>query len=337
MKFNHTETLSLFKRVYNSKLEKNDDVALTEIIKAVFGDGSMTPDPSALHQFNNLIMETANPLIKPKLQDLLAIFAQYKSANPGDTVVYKVPKTVKARFKRHAPGSDVLHVRVDDAEKVVAEGIEYSVGFTYEGSLFVEDPLGTFRQLVDDVVEAMARKLFEEAVELIKTAVETTEIPANNVLAGSDLKLKDYNKVAGRLARYGGRPVFIADTLLIDHFAEQQATVGGGNLITDSMIEGIVRDMSPTVIGRTNAVSLINPFEDKTNTKTEYPVNVGYLLASEGNTKPLAVTTFGGLKQLTDTSYQTEAVNMKVIFKADVSLLHGELVGKVTENTAVTV
>lgn len=337
MKFNEKETLSLFKRVYSNNLQKDDDVAIAEIAKAVFGDGTVTPDPSALHQFNNLIMKTANPLIKPKLQDLLSIFAEYKSARPQDTVVYKVPKTVKARFKRHAPGSDVIHVRVDNAEKVPAEGIVYALGFTYEGALFVEDPLGTFRKLVDDVVEAMARKLFEEAVELIKTAVEASEIPANNVLAGSDLKLKDYNKVAGRLARYGGRPVFIADTLLIDHFAEQQATVGGGNLITDSMIEGIVRDMSPTVIGRTNAVSLINPFEDKTNTKTEYPVNVGYLLASEGDQKPLAVTTFGGLKQTTDTSYETEIVNMKVTFKADVSLLFGELVGKVTENTAVTV
>lgn len=330
------KTSALFNRVYFSKMEENDETILKEVLNATFGKGGL-PNPALLHDFNELVVKQATVVVKPKLQDLLSIFASFKPAKEGEVVKYEVPKGVKAKFKRHGAGSAVQHVRADVGESILAQAVEYSTGFQYDTAVFQNgDPVGEFKRLVDDIAEAMARNIFEEVTAVISKAVETQDIPANNILSGANITLKDYNKVVSRLMRYGGVPVFVADTLLIDHFAEQQATVANGNLITDSMIEGIVRDLYPTKVGRSNAVSLINPFTDKTNSKTEYKVNEGYLLATDGKVKPVAVTTFGSLKQKSTADFNDERVLLKLAYSADVTLFAGELIGKVTETSAVT-
>lgn len=329
------KTLALFNRVYFEKMEENDSAKLEGIITATFGKGGL-PNPSLLHDFNELVIVQATEVVKPKLQDLLSIFAQFKQAKEGEVVKYAIPKGVKARFKRHAPGSAVQHVRADVGESVLAQAVEYSTGFQYDTSVFHNgDPVGEFKALVDDIAEAMARKIFEEVTAVVTAAIDTQDIPSNNAFSGSNVPLKKYNEIAGRLARYGGRPVFIADTLLLDHFALQQTNTP--SLISEAMIPGLVRDLSPTVIGRTNAISLINPFTDATNSKTEYKVNEGYMLATDGKTKPIAVTTFGPLKQKSVSEFDADRVLLKLSFAADVTLLYGELVGKITETSEVKI
>ena len=60
------ETKNLMLRVYNSKKiadkeQVNKDYDdIKALCNKVFGDGSVTPDPSLLHQFNNIIVQTQN-------------------------------------------------------------------------------------------------------------------------------------------------------------------------------------------------------------------------------------------------------------------------------------
>lgn len=334
---NPKETLALFGRVYNSKTEESDKQALEAIVTKVFGDGFRKPNPELLDQFNALVVEKAEQIAKPKMQNLLQLFSQYKTADFNNSVKYDIPKEVKARFRRSTFGGAIEYNRVDNGESVTAIPRDYQTGFQYETAQFAGgDVLGTFNKLVDDIVDAMMRTLFEEVMLLIQAAITSNKIPAANVLVGDNLTLDQFNKLVTTFVRKGGKsPLFIADTLLIDHIAKQQATVAGGNLITDVMVTDIVEELHPTKIGRATAMSLVNPFVDSTNTKTEYPVNVGYMLAAGGQTKPVGITWFGGLMQDSTYSFEDERVFLKVKFKADVTLLFGDLIGRITENTAV--
>lgn len=334
---NVKETLALFKRVYNSKIEDTDEQALTGIIKKVFGNGFTTPSAELLREFNSLVIQQAEEVAKPKMQNLLQLFSQYKTADFNNSVKYDIPKEVKARFRRSTFGGAIEYNRVDNAESVTAVPRDYQTGFQYETAQFAGgDVLGTFNKLVDDIADAMLRTLFEEVMQLIQAAITSNKIPAANVLVGDNLTLDQFNKLVTTFVRKGGKsPLFIADTLLIDHIAKQQATVAGGKLITDAMVSDIVEELHPTKIGRATAMSLVNPFVDSTNTKTEYPVNVGYMLAAGGQTKPVGITWFGGLMQDSTYNFEDERVFLKVKFKADVTLLFGDLIGRITENTAV--
>jgi hypothetical protein len=325
----------LFNRVYNNKMEEKDGNDISEFSKRVFGDGAFNPDPSMLHQFNNLVVQQADEIAKPLVTDMIGVLATVKTAQRDQVVKYEIPTKNKAKVRWSANGSGVDLVRVEGKKFEVAVPRSFSTGFYYEPFGMITDAVGNFKKLVDDVANAKIRLYFEQVSKLVSAAVASGDIPAANVLSGSNLTLAQYNKLASVLGRYGGRPVFVGDSLMIDFFAQQQTNTAHKDLLTDRVREDLLRELNITQIGRTDALNLVNPFITEDNNKTELPVNIGYMLAGSNIQKPFVVTEFGGLRQMTEQDIEDERIKMKLVQDADIQLIFGEAVGYVKEDAAV--
>lgn len=342
MAYSNEKIAGLMKRVYNSQMieteEQNDGVDIREYCEKVFGDGSFNPDPSLLHQFNSLVVKLADEIAKPKVTSLLKLFASTQSRKRDEIVKIEIPQEFKAKVRWSANGSGVDMTRVEGKSYEIAVPRTFSTGFYYEPLDLVTESEQNFRKLINKVADAKVDLYIKEVTKLFDSAIASGKIPANNVLTGSNLTIANYNKVASRLARYGGRPLFVADSLLIDHFAMQQATDSTfKGLLTDKVKEELLTSLNPSTIGRTTAVNLVNPFLDKANSKTELPVNIGYLFAGGVKQKPFSVVEFGGLRQMTEQDIEDERIKVKIYQDADISMIFGEAIGYVKEDTAVVI
>lgn len=332
----------LMTRVYNNKMivdEQNPELSDEEGIKALcqktFGDGSITPDPTALHSFNTVVVQVADKVAAPQIKAVMDILAAYKT-HPANVsaLTYTIPKKSKVRLVWAASGSGVDHKRVEAGKQVPLFPVTLQTGIYYEPLTKTDRCVEDFRTLVNDIADAKVRLYLEKVREIMDKAIASTKVPAKNTLVGDNLTLAGYNKLASTIARNGGRPVFTGDTLLIDYFAQQQG-VAGKELLTDTIKEELRHALCPTTVGRTTAVNLYNPFLDDKNEKVEYPVNVGYMIGSATNAKPFIIEEVGGLKQSTTTNDQDEMIKMTIKQQVAIELIYGNLIGYVKENTAV--
>lgn len=337
MRYDETKIKALFSRVLDDKTtSKEDAIDIKEYCAKVFGNGSVTPDPSMLHQFNNLIVQEADKLAKPKTSKVSDLLATFVARERGDLYQYDIPQDRKAKVVWAALGTGVDLVRVDNKKTRIATPENFQTGFSYEPLDLVKDSVENFRKLVDDVSEAKLRLYMTQISKLMQAAIASSLVPSANVKTGNNLTLADYNKVASTLQRYGGRPVFVGDTLLIDYFAQQQAGGIYKDLLTDDLRSELRTSLNPTSIGRTTAVNLVNPFLDATNSSVELPVNEGYMLAGTVKQKPFIIAEYGGLRQYTETDADIERVKMKLAQEAAVELVFGEAIGFIREDASVS-
>lgn len=340
MAYDSTKLKGLFSRVYKNEMIENEEKGLFDekdikaYVKKVFGDGSTTPDPSLLHQFNEVVVQTADEIAKPMVTEMLGYFANVQNRQRGQIVQINIPKKNKAKVVWSANGSGVDLVRVAGQDKKIAIPHTFSTGFYYEPLDLVADTVTAFQDLVNDVANAKVRLYLSEIYKLIDAAVANSDIPAANVEQGSGKTIADYNKIASVLQRYGGRPVFVADTLLIDHFAGDKASENPV-LVPDGIKEELYSALNITNIGRTTAVNLVNPFTDETNSDTELPVNKGFMFAGSVSQKPLSVVEYGGMRQFTEQDPEDERVKIKLVQEAAIEFLFGEAIG-IIEDDAIT-
>lgn len=340
MAYDSTKLKGLFSRVYKNEMIENEEKGLFDekdikaYVKKVFGDGSTTPDPSLLHQFNEVVVQTADEIAKPMVTEMLGYFANVQNRQRGQIVQINIPKKNKAKVVWSANGSGVDLLRVAGQDKKIAVPHTFSTGFYYEPLDLVADTVTAFQDLVNDVANAKVRLYLSEIYKLIDAAVANSDIPAANVEQGSGKTIADYNKIASVLQRYGGRPVFVADTLLIDHFAGDKASENPV-LVPDGIKEELYSALNITNIGRTTAVNLVNPFTDETNSDTELPVNKGFMFAGSVSQKPLSVVEYGGMRQFTEQDPEDERVKIKLVQEAAIEFLFGEAIG-IIEDDAIT-
>jgi hypothetical protein len=324
----------LFSRVYNGKMEENDGRDIQEFAKRVFGDGSFNPDPSLLHQFNNLVVQKADEIAKPIVTDMISIFADVKTAARDQIVKYEIPQKSKAKVRWSANGSGVDLVRVEGKKSEIAVPRTFSTGFYYEPFGMIQDAEASLRTLINDIANAKVRLYLDTINKLITAAVAGGDIPAANVLSATNATLVQYNKLASVLARYGGRPVFVADTLLIDHFAMKQTSDATyKELLSDKVKDELREALNITKIARTDAVNLVNPFINDANTAVELPVNTGYMFAGSVSQKPFVVVEFGGLRQMTEQDIEDERIKLKLVQDADIELIFGQAIGYVKDDS----
>ena len=339
-KVKEQEMLALFNRVYNDKMivdEKkglNDEEDIKQYCQMVFGDGTANASPEAIHQFNNLVIKQADIIAKPMISDIVGLLANTQSEKRGSVIQYDLPSKRKARFVWSANGTGVDLIRVAGQKRAHAVPQTFSTGFYYEPEDLVADSVQAYKDLVNNLAEAKVNLYLKEINKLIVAAKTSQKIPTKNIKESSNVTLADFNKIASTLARYGGRPLFIADTLLIDHIAMQQSTTDGiSNLLTDKYKIELLHDLNITTIGRADAMNLVNPFIDDANSKTELPVNVGYVLAGEGKLKPFRVVEYGAMRQTSEIDFETERVMMKVFQDAAIVLVFASTLGYIADDS----
>lgn len=333
-------------RVYNNTMIEDketgvsDELDIKEYCKKVFGDGTSTPDPSMLHQFNNVVVEQADKLAKPLAENLLGYFAEFRTARPGEIYAYTVSAKTKTKFKWSANGTGVDLVRIESGKKTVALPKGFSTGAYYEPLDMVENSVVNFRKLVDDVANAKVRLYVAQVQKLIAAAVSSGKIPTKNVLSGADTTLANFNKVASIIARVGmgGRPIFVADTLLIDYYANQQATdTTISKFLTENAKAELLNALNITNIGRTTAINLVNPFTDNTNSATELPINEGYFFSSVTGVAPFIIVEYGGMRQFTGQDPEDERIKIMIKQESAIELIYGEAIGYIRETNSTKV
>lgn len=332
--WNAQELEGLFNRVLNTaKTQEQDEMDLKKYINEVFNNGT-APSTHELHQFNNLVVKKAEEIARPKATQILGYIADYERVTNVSAYQYTIPKKHKAKLVWAANGTSVDYVRVEGTETRFAQPQRFQAGFYYEPQALVNDDVEYFRKLVGDVADAKIRLYMENISALLAAAVAAGTIPAKNVITGSNLNITQYNKLASTLQRYGGQPIFIADALLVDHFAFQLPTSTTFQpLLTEDVKGELLSDLSISRIARTVAFTLVNPFVEGTgNEVTELPVNEGYMLAGGVKEKPFKVIEFGGLTQYTDFDYNLERVEVKIFQNAAIEFVQGEAIGYVKDS-----
>lgn len=335
MSFDTLKLNAMFNRVMENKMELEDDAKAKAYLIKVFGNG--TPSQHELHQFNQVVIEQAEIIYQRKATDVLSILADVQRRPNLEIIQYRVPSQHKAKWFWSANGTSVEHTRIGTEGVRTMIPTKISTGAYYEILTLSEGDVNYFREIVNLVADAKIEMYFQQLSKLMKLAITDARIPAKNVLTGSNLTLAQYNKLVNIFVRAGqGRPVFVADSALIDHFAFQQASdTTYKELLYDELKRSLVEDLSIVQIGRSTAVDLVNPFVvGSGNTKTLLPVNEGYIFAG-GAIKPFKLVEFGGITQYTEFDSDLEQIQIKMTQNYALDFVQGELIGYVQDDSIV--
>ena len=106
---------------YDNETKKyiaTDNGYIKQLCEKVFGDGSTNPDPSMLHQFNNILVKTADNIVEPTVKEMLSALANYQTVPVTATVFYDIPLLKnRPRIMYTAVGSTADLVRIDQNEQ----------------------------------------------------------------------------------------------------------------------------------------------------------------------------------------------------------------------------
>lgn len=329
-------------RVYNNKMiietvegkEVNkDEKEISDICNRTFGQGS--PSPENLHLFNQLLVQTADVIAKPRVDALLGTLADYSNVPAGTVKVYEMPQTVEPKFQYTAKGTGVDLARIDGSvTRKLAQPESMTYGATYEITTFQADPVKAFNDAVDKLAVAKVEYFFSRVMEIMKSAVASAEIPANNTESGSNLTLTQFKSVENTMIRLtNGRPLFLADIALINKFADQIPSVQK-DLLTDEIKDMLREDLVPSRISKSVAVAFPNAWIDEKNSKVRFDVQTGFVFpgGSVGK-KPFAITEYGTKRQYSTVDPETERVNLKIVFESDITLLNARYIGAIIDDS----
>ncbi|BAO04900.1 uncharacterized protein CBO05P1_181 [Clostridium botulinum B str. Osaka05] len=344
---NFEKLIDLGKRVYNGKMieekDKEGNITLSDekdikaLCKKVFNDGSVTPDPSLLHNFNNIIVKLAEEVAQPRVTEFMNILANYQKANRGDVVLYRTQPKDKVDWAWSALGSGIDFIRISpNTKQIPAIGKPMHFGAYYEPLDMVKNSVEAFRKAVNDLADAKVELYYTKIMETIRQAVADTTIPSNQIKTGTNLPLKDYRGLEDRMIRLSGsRPILVGDFLLVNHFSDQQATDAVySKLITDKVKESLLADLNITAFSRTVAFNINNPWIDLQNTKVKFNPSEGFMFAGgTKNQSPINVTEFGQMMQDTRTTFEDERVLLKVTLEADITLISGRNIAYIKDDS----
>lgn len=336
-----SKTMGLMTRVHNNKMEFNkekgidDEKAIKALCNTVFGDGGVTPDPTTLHQFNNIVVKVADEIAQPDLESLLDYFANWETVSADTQMVeYNRPHPVGLKFKWTATGSNVALKRVEAGEVDYVKIENIQTGISYNPLTKSETCVENFRALVNDIAAAKIRLVYDKVMALIAAGVKAGgAIPEAQVVDKSGSTTADFNKVANIIARRtGGRPIFVADRVLINYFAEKVQADTPSILVND--IKDDMYNYELTNLRTADAVPLVNNFTSEDGVATEFPVNRGYLLGSSGSSrKAFEVVLAGGLVQHTENEFIHGRVKMAIRQGLGIDMLTGNAIGYIEEDS----
>lgn len=335
----------LFRRVYNNEMLVDKEI-----------DGVVYDDPKHLAmyaqslynsekyeqqakfwQFNDVIVKMAEEIARPQATEILGILADVQQVTGVSSYEYEIPVKFKSTLVWTSNGASADHVRLENRKTRVATPQKIQTGYYYEMSTLKNADVEMIRKFVNGIAKAKIDTYMNKITIIMRQAMADGRIPNKNVLTGANLTLKQYSTLAATLKRYGGRPVFFADELLISKFANAQGTeVGYSQLLTDSLRTELLRSINITQIGITNAVSFVNPFIENTgNTQVELPVNEGYMFAGDVGLKPFKIIEFDSMKQFTEVDYNLERVTVKLNQSVAIEFIQGDAVGYVKDDSVV--
>lgn len=339
------KVFELMERVYNGKMvqenkEENimgDSEAIRSLCGRIFGDGSVTPDPSALHSFNNIVTKLADKVAQPDIEQMLRHFANYTTYPAGTLAVeYRKDPEIGIKYKWTSLGSQPILKRAEAGEIETMKFSQIQTGITYQPLTNSKDCVENFRRLVNDLAGSKVRLIYEQIMGLLKAAATNSEIPQSQVLDKNNSTMQDLIKVANIVRRRGGsgsgKPLFLADQSLISYYANLIET-SSTSIMSDS-IKDAVYGLELTDLRACTALPLVNEYVDGATEKTQFPVNRGYIIPQGPKAKKVfEVATCGSMVQHTEQNPIDGWIKMVVRVSLAIDLVYGQFVGFVEEDS----
>jgi len=335
------KTMELMERVFNNKMQFDiekgidDEKAIVALCNSVFGNGSETPDPTTLHQFNNIVVKVADKIAQPDLTKMIEYFANLENVDANTQLFeYDKPQPLGLKFKWTASGSNVSLKRVEAGEKDYLKIGQIQTGISYQPLTKSESCVQNFRTLVNDIASAKIRLIYNQMMALIQAnIVGGGLIPASQIINKANSTSAEFNKVANIIARRtGGKPMFVADLVLINYYAE--LIQAGASIILVDNIKDALYNYELTNLRTADAIPMTNRFTSENGTTTDFPINRGYILGSSGNSKKaFQVVLAGGLLQHTENEFINGRVKMIIRQGLGIDLLAGNAIGYIEEDS----
>lgn len=340
------DLVNLGKRVYKDEMkvtEKDgktiyeDEELIKDICNKTFGTIEKPRNPKIgnnIELFNEFLTLTIEEIAEPSVQEILGYLADFRQVPNGTIYAVELPKTTKPKWLYTAKGTSVDMVRLDGGvTKKIATPEEITYGAYYEITTFRADPVRAFREAVNRLAEAKLNKYFELVFNAFKSAISNSEIPDNNKAEGSNLGLSDFQKVENTMIRLAkGRPLFLADSALINHFANQVVQTQT-LLLTNDVRDMLREDLVPSMISKTPCLAFPNTWIDEQNSKVRFDPSYGFMFPATTTKKPFAITEFGAVRQYSDFDDQTEQVDLKIVFSANIMLVNTREIGAIHDDT----
>lgn len=333
-------------RVFNGKARKetvsmngaeiqlDDEQAIRELCHKVFPSNGQQADPSVMWNFNTVLVQVAEQfIVKPNFDKIFSVIATTKQVDKNTTLVkYKVEKDYNIQFSMVASNSGHSLVKIGDNGEVAQIPFTIGFGVTYDPMTKTDDEIEWFQKAVKEIGRAEIVYIYNKCLEILSDA---GALPAANVVDGTNVKYADARKLADVIRRRtGGRPVLLADAIMLDSLARDMATGDAytSKLMFDGLAEELFGAYAPKNFGTFDGMELENPFTDAKNSKTALPVNEGIMFAASNNYKPLAITKIGGLIQKTNQEFKDDKVQMYVEQELAITLLYPQFIGKITDD-----
>lgn len=323
----------------NGKEIQNDEAEIIKICNKTFGTMAEPKNPTTnnIELFNELLVQTVEEIAEPSVKEIVGLLADYSTVPSGTVKVLSLPKTVKPKFIYTAKGTGVDLVRLDGGEtKKIVTPDSLTYGGYYELTTFRADPVRAFKEAVDKLVVAKIDLYFDLIYKAMRKAITNSEIPKNNFASGTGLGLAEFQKVEQTMIRLtGGRPLFVGDIALINHFADKVIT-DQKDLLTYDLKKMLREELIPTQISKTICIPFNNTWIDEENSKVRFSADLGFMLpGGMSGKKPFAITEFGATRQYSNLNQETEQVELKIVFETNVTLLNARYIGAISDDNII--
>lgn len=315
-------------------VQLDDEQAIRDLCHKVFPANGQLSDPSTMWQFNSILVQVAEQyIVKPNFEKILSVIATTKQVDKGTTLVsYKVEKDYNIQFSMIAANSGHKLVKIGETGEVPQVPFSIGFGVTYDPMTKTDDEIEWFNKAVKEIGRAEIAYIYNKCLEMLNAS---GNLPSNNIVEGTNIKYANVRELAGVIRRRtGGRPVLLADAVLLDSLASDMVTTDGyvSKLMFDGLAEELFGTFAPKNFGVFDAIELENPFTDSKNSKTALPVNEGVMFASSSKYKPLGITKIGSMTQKTNTELKDGKVQFFVEQELAITLLYPQYIGKVVDD-----
>ena len=328
------ETVSLNDR---EELQIDDVEAIRSLCRAVFPASGQMPSPDTLWNFNTILVQVAEQfIVKPNYEQIFEKIATTKQVDKGTSLIeYTVEKDYNIKFSLIATGSGHKLVKIGNSSKVTQVPFAIGFGVEYDPLTKTDDEIEWFNKAVKEIGKAKLNYIYNKAIEMLKAP---NALPTNNVVSGANVTYNDVRDLASVIRRRtGGRPVLMADAVLLDSIGADMAVNHpyANKAMYDGLAQELFGEYAPQNFGTFDGVILDNPYIDDQNSKVALPVNEGIMYASNASVKPLAITMIGAMTQKTNTEIKNDRVQFWVEQELAMTMLYPQMVGYI-KDTAVS-
>lgn len=316
-------------------IDIDDEQAVRTLCREVFPKDGQMPSPDTLWKFNTVLVQVAEQfIVKPNFDQIFGAIATTQQVDKNTSLIeYTVEKDYNIQFSMIANSSGHKLVKIGDSGKVAQVPFTIGFGITYDPLTKTMDEIDWFNKAVREIGRAENAYIYNHCLKLLKAA---GALPTNNVKEAAGLKYADVRELASVLRRRtGGRPVLLADEVMLDSLARDMAT--GDAYVTKLMFDGLAQELfgsyAPSNFGTFDGVVLDNPYISDKNDKVAMPVNEGIMYGSSSSYKPLAVTKIGTMTQKTNTELKNNRVQMWVEQELAITLLYPQFIGFVKDTS----